>query len=528
MDLKRYRWPLIIALLQWILTTILHIDKYFFSYEGVTVFLIGVKIIYLVFLSVSWCFIANVINKLKENDQRYKRGVIIFLFYLAIMMALMLFLWPGTWYWDDLGGLISISGYNSLYTWHHILSGLYQDVLLQILPFPGGIILLQNIIISICVAAIVTGLEEVFEIGRISLFLLDIFVKIIPFLLPPVLMYQFSGYRMGLYIYLELLIIVKLLEYYNSQMKLSWENILLICFLVVVVSTWRTESFLYIPIVCILILKKKNQLSIVKKGIVVFLILLGFCTVNKCQNILLGNENYKMISLLGPGAELVRAADPTEDATELESMDKVTDLSIIYDNPTLGGEALYWGVCCVREGYTEDDYNNYLKALIKLSLKYPKAVINERLSIFKISSGVTGYTVNNIDTAIIFDENGINAKQSCVMSMGLIGYKPIFHDARRAFIYLLGGKNPKGEPIKWSQLLIWNASIPILALVFAWIRSIVKRKWFYWSLISLILTKLIIVILTEPAGWFMYLLSFYLIGYVYLVYAVLYRYKRIR
>ena len=70
MDLKRYRWPLIIALLQWILTTVLHIDKYFFSYEGVTVFLIGVKIIYLVFLSVSWCFIANVINKLKENDQR--------------------------------------------------------------------------------------------------------------------------------------------------------------------------------------------------------------------------------------------------------------------------------------------------------------------------------------------------------------------------------------------------------------------------------------------------------------------------
>lgn len=68
MDLKSYKWAVLIALLQGGISTILQIDKHFFTYEEVTNYMIIAKIGYFIFLVVAWCFIAIVINRLKEND----------------------------------------------------------------------------------------------------------------------------------------------------------------------------------------------------------------------------------------------------------------------------------------------------------------------------------------------------------------------------------------------------------------------------------------------------------------------------
>lgn len=145
-----------------------------------------------------WCFGAQVARKVREKNQMYLRGGQFFLVYFSCTMLLLIILWPGTWAWDDLVTLRNIQHYNSFNPWQHILTGLYQDIMLQILPFPGGIILLQNVWISLIVAFSITKIESAFHIRRLKNWILDILLKLIPFFLPPILMYQFSGYSISI------------------------------------------------------------------------------------------------------------------------------------------------------------------------------------------------------------------------------------------------------------------------------------------------------------------------------------------
>lgn len=170
----------------------------------------------------------------------------------------LLIVWPGTWAWDDLNTLNKISTYEGWNPWQHILTGIYQDILLQILPFPGGIILLQNVIISVCVAFVVTKLESSFDIGRLRNPVIDSMVKLFPFFTPPLLLYQFSGYRMGMYVYLELVVLVMLICAWKEPVTWSWTQLLLFSALSVIIASWRTESFFYVPGIGLLVLFVKN------------------------------------------------------------------------------------------------------------------------------------------------------------------------------------------------------------------------------------------------------------------------------
>lgn len=432
--------PIFIAFIQWFLTTVFQIDRLFFSYgyECENKYFITTKALYFIFLAVIWCFGFDAYKKIKSGNEYYQRGFYIFKIYLILMLFMLLILWPGTWAWDDLWILNAIAPYNSWLPWQHIITGIYQDVLLQILPFPGGIILLQNIIISICVAFSVTKLEVVFHIKKSNKKLVDTLIKLFPFLLPPVLMYQFSGYRIGLYVYLELTMLVILIGAIKDKKEWSYQYLLLFCFLCVVVAVWRTESFLYIPCACLQILfVKKNIIPHNKKIVCMLLLVIGFIGANKAQNSELGNADYKVISLLGPCAELVRNADKIEDADLLADINKVVKLEVIHNNPDLPGAALYWQ----RGGYTDEDYNAFLHAIVKLSLKYPKVVFAERWNMFIKGSGISGLTVSNVDiSAALFDENNGNSAAETVLGKGWIANSPVFKNLRKSFIYLLGSK----------------------------------------------------------------------------------------
>lgn len=257
----RIKYPLVIAVVQWFITTILQVDRAFFTYDQETLYFVLTKILYLVFLILIWCFIFEVHEKVKQNDKDWKRGVSIFLPYFTILMIMLLILWPGTWAYDDLLTLTDISSYGMWCPWQNILTGAYQDVLLQILPFPGGIIFLQNTIISLCVAFSVVKIEKVFGIPAISNPVLDIVIKLLPFLLPPILMYQFSGYRMGIYVYLELVMLVILIGLNKTKSKWGWKKVLLFSVICSIISTWRTESFIYVPATCVLLLLKLLALA---------------------------------------------------------------------------------------------------------------------------------------------------------------------------------------------------------------------------------------------------------------------------
>jgi hypothetical protein len=521
--IKDNKYPIVFAIVQWFITTLLQVDRAFFIYDSETKVFLIVKALYLIFLIVSWCFGVDAYKKLRSGNEDYKRGLYVFTFYLVIMMLLLLILWPGTWSWDDLFTLTSIQLYSEFCPWQHIVTGIYQDIMLQILPFPGGIIFLQNVIVSLCVAVSVTKLEKAYNIRRFKNLYLDMIVKFIPFLLPPVLMYQFSGYRIGLYVYLELVMLVILICAIRDKKEWNWRYILLFCFLCVIVATWRTESLFYIPFTCILLyFVDRVTLPKIKKIICIVLLILGFWGMNSWQNHALGNSNYQVISLMGPCVDLVRTADYVEDADLLYKINKVASVEVIHNNPDSSGEALYWRSNVIQEGYTEKDYSDLLKAFVKLSLKYPKTVIAERWNVFIAGAGITGSTRMNVsEAAALFDENNQNNAANATLPKGWIANTPVFKTMRTDLINILGGIKADGTVVGVAQRLIWNAIFPMILLLYAWFKLFIQKKWHLWFLCTAVLIRIPVVVLTQPAGCLMYFLSFYFLGYVFIVYKVL-------
>lgn len=447
--------------------------------------------------------------------------------YFAVTAVLLLLMWPGTWSWDDLYTLVNISAYENWDPWQHILTGAYQSVLLQVLPFPGGIILQQNIIISVCVAFIVTKLEYTFPLRTLKHKPLDLFVKVLPFLAPPVLIYQFSGYRLGMYIYLELVLLVILLCAWKDKKEWSVPYLLLFVFLAVVVSLWRTESFLYLPLVLILVpCIRGDILPKSKKVVTLVLVLAGFLGIYKLQSAALGQDNYQLMSVMRPVCEVVRHADAAEDAEELATIDKVLNVEQINENPDVDGEQMFWMEGTVREGYAPEDYSALLHSFVKLSMKYPKVVLSERANLFLRGSGVTGRPVTCAHFAVeAYEPNTFVDAAKVTQKKGWFANKPISVDVRRATINALSCRKTNGTHMQKPYRVLWNALIPEAILLAAWIATLCKKKWWAFGILTAVLLRLPIIFLTEPSGWFMYVLSFYLLGYTTLVYSLLLKRK---
>ena len=535
-----FKIPILFSLLQWLFTTLLQIDRFFADYSLESshysrAFLIGVivliKIIYLLSLFLIWCNLYF----LYKNYKTYKREVSIFFTYAIISSILLFFLWPGTWSWDDLHVIKAVRQYK-IDAWQHILTSIFQILCLQYLPFPAGIILIQNLIISVCVAFIVSKLERNFCIYISSRFW-DLCLKLIPFLLPPVLMYQFSGYRMGLYVYLESVMLCVLLCSVKEKQDWSYIYLIFLSCLCAIVATWRAESFLYIPLACIIVITANNDTSrkvefFRKKILAIFIIIFVFFTISFIQKFALRNSNYEIVSTIKPLVEVIRITDSKEDEQALSAINKVLDLKFINANPEKSALTLYWTGNAVRKNYSSRDYKEYINAFFTLSMKYYKVVLAERLEVFLIAIGVherIKHATNIYGTLNLFKKppNRTENQQAVYDSFNSawILNKPLFPNLRNKLIQVLGMQDDNGKETVFYHF-VWNASIPILFLSFLWFTTLFQRKWIEFLILTTINLKTLLIFLTEPASWFMYFLSQYFLGYLCLIYFLLYFYTR--
>ena len=194
------------------------------------------------------------------------------------------------------------------------------------------------------------------------------------------------------------------------------------------------------------------------------------------------------------------------------------------NNPSQSGEALYWVPDVVRTGYTDKDYRGFLKAIVKLSFKYPKVVFRERWNVFIKGTGISElgvYATNVRGTAALFDETNESRAVVLTQDKGWIANSPVFKNIRKCFIYLLGMEKMDGSGSGVWKRLIWNAFIPLVILVYGWFKLLIKRKWYLWGICTAVLIRVPVVILTAPTSMIMYFLSFYFLGYVCLVYMLL-------
>ncbi|MBR3812475.1 MAG: hypothetical protein IKK38_01235 [Spirochaetaceae bacterium] len=512
-----YKVSLALAFLHFWVTTVFQLDKCFFVYDSDTQYYYFIKLLYFFTLCFLYCFVFYVYKQCRLGNKKVKRWFYIFSLYSFIMLCFLLILWPGTWSWDDILVLDTIRLYK-IYAWQHIFTCIYQTVLLNIIPCAGGIILIQNLIISAFVAYSIVEIESYFFKKQIiHIQLLDSLVKLLPFLLPGVLSYQFSGYRYGLYVYCVLALFVLFICANHCTFVWKFWKFLLCIILSVIVAEWRTESMFFVLVsILLLIMQKKQKCSLKLKIFGILFIVLSFFVADSMQKKLLGNSDYEILSTLCPLVQVVRNADENDEEL-IKELECVINVQQIYDSNG-NGEAMFLGGKTVKPNYSKEDYKRYLKAFFILSLRHPMIAAKERIRMFVLTSAFMGKThvthhliINSTKNIADFDIS----ESSIIARFGTASHnKPIFNKLRQRLIDFWTNNK--------TYRIIWNPVIPMFFLFAAWIYCLVKQKWYFFILLCGEAARVVLVFLTAPAPWFMYYLPEYLLGWSLVCYTILY------
>ena len=213
------------------------------------------------------------------------------------------------------------------------------------LPFPGGIVLQQVLVEGVCAAYVVERLEYcVLDKYWGNKNTKTTIIKLLPFFLPPVISYQYSGYRLGLYVFLEAALLTLLVT--SAYEKEKWSNFKLgiSILLTAILANWRTESVFYFPLLLFFLYRqKKEALPLVKKVCAYLGVTILFFGIFSYQKHELKNSNYEIVSSLRLLAEILKVVDRQKYKEELKQIDKVIKVDVAYANPKSNGEELYWG-----------------------------------------------------------------------------------------------------------------------------------------------------------------------------------------
>ena len=527
-DKKRnlpYMIPVLCASVQWLIWQFLRIGNGFLEYDISRPYTWIQKAFFLCFLISAWCFAFYVIRQYRAGNDKIRRGVKIFELYFLILFAILILLWPGTWQWDDIGVLASARYYDVL-PWQHVLSSFFQTVFLQLIPTPGGIILIQLVTAAVIVSYSLTDFEATFFDGKPSIqyWIIDTLIKLIPFLLPPVILYQYSGFRMGMYIFYEVFVLSFIICISYRSRTISPQMLVFFALCTAVISTWRSEGLLYAPVVIILILIQDNKmLSIRKKLFTVGVIITGIAAITSFQKFMTEDDNYSIVAFLRPLSEVVRAADPIEDAELLADIDKVITMEPIYEYPDVNGEDLLWKYDLNIKEYTDEEYSSFFKAFLELCRRHPKAVAKERIKVFVDTSAIHGRTnpTNVTVTYYLFDPAEQNINQQDFVSWDAPFNRPVSESLRQSLILFLGALREDFSEMPIYRL-VWDTIIPLGILIVLWFYLLIKKELKLLLGLSAVVFRIPIVFLTAPATWTMYYLSFYLIGYIALMWILQY------
>lgn len=517
----------IAAVVLWLLLNVTGVQNACF-HDGDATRAIIFKVLHLLFLIIISEAIVWAIDGRKKNAMQC--GMIAAAFYTTIGMILLALTWPGNWSWDDIG----IVGYAQMYeysAWQHFLSGVFHILCMETIPLASGVLIMQILIAAIITGYVCSYICESPGLSRKQVVVITVMITVIS-MLPPLMTYVLSGFRMGMYAYLEMLLYAKLYVCKDRE-RMSVADILWIIGLTGIVASWRSECIYYIIIVPVALfylrsVQKKHSkevISIVKIAVIFVsssVIALG---INKYNSYLLVNSNYSVFATMLTAADVVNVADPEEDSKELAVIDKVLDIDLIRANPDATPVDYYYVLYVVRDGYTQQEFTDYCKSVIKLAMKYPVRPIKSMTKMFLRSAGLTKETESTSNPPQVYPGRGCNSLEamddgtaSNKMWVVVAGAatKPINNSIRIKVLRLLAGINEDGNVTIWYRIF-WNLAIPLACIIVCIIDRIRRANWYHLILISAFLLRIPIVFITSGNSYLMYYMSVYLLGYLTLI-----------
>lgn len=469
---------------------------------------------YLVYRGIFW-----LARHRREYGAYIKCGVI----YFALLMVFLLLVWPGIWRGDEMDTAMFAKRY-ILDGWQHALTSLIYMLSFRLLPIFASVIIVQCAIIAAITSyiynAIIKRLKNKKVLYKIILW--------IPFLLPPVIDSALYPLRPILYSYVLVLLICIMVECVLEQ-RISKLQAVFLVVLLIVGASWRSEGvyILMMTIAYFWYLARRKMINWKWAVVAIVTVFGGWWLIRSFENTALNTwhqNSYKVSATIEVAVPLARRAyNEGGNEAELEAIDRLVDLEFAMLHDDWSGESIYWSEG-MRNDYTGQEILDYMKAVIKLGLKYPDEVVSNRFEEFAVTSALVDDRSNMIwDTTSNYDEETWRQRILDFRALGGRLMQPWNAKLRSAVIRILEGRNVDdyNDTIP-TYPIFWNLLIPMLAILIVVIILFVKKKWAVGLIIGSLFIKSAIVFVTAPGVYHMYYFAEYLLGYILLATVVVY------
>ncbi len=267
--------------------------------------------------------------------------------------------------------------------WQHILTSVFHILCMETLPIAGGVPIMQFIIASLIAGYVPVAIGSAFPQGRRHIWEVLTFI---PLLSPPLLTYLYSGFRMGIIPYFEILLIAMMLCHLKDE-NLYLTDVIRLMLVTILIAAWRTESFYYIGLLFLFLLYHKKSVTLMKSIMITGLTAVCVFSIGKINASMIGNNNYAIMATIVPMKQMVDENVLTKE--DKETVSKVLKVGFMQEYAQFSAEELYFmenGI--VREIYSDEDYRAYKKVYCKNVLLHPATVIRATGKVFLQAAGL--------------------------------------------------------------------------------------------------------------------------------------------
>lgn len=286
---KKQIIPELLAAVLWGILT-LWTDRLFFRYDWRTTAFFVYKALFVLLAFLLVHGIVTLVKKLRAKDRFVWRWLQWTLPYLAVNLIVLLIVWPGCWGNDDLN-VLSLARTLQMDAWQHFLTSSAFILSLMFVPIPGGVVLIQNLLISAAVGCFAATAQDLTE-KRLVRPVKPVWFAIVylPFLLPPVLMHNQNPFRTTWSCWCELFLVFMLVAFYLRGTRLTWAELTAVVVLGALAASWRSECVYYLAAIPVMlaVLCSKKLLRPLALGAVTALILCGYMASSRYTGSLMG------------------------------------------------------------------------------------------------------------------------------------------------------------------------------------------------------------------------------------------------
>ena len=453
------------------------------------------------------------IFKDKRKFEKKAKYIKTFLIYFGILFFVLLLVWPGVWRADDVG-IVELARSYGLLGWYSILSSLFCIFSFKFIPNYVGVVIVQCVFISIIVSYSINKIYDFFNFESKKYKI----ILYIPFLLFPVIDNNLYPWRCTWSAYLILFSLIKIVDCYRMK-KLEWKYCLELSILFGILSSLRNEQVYFFMILIIMFLyflfKKKIKFTQFFVSIVVTILLT--ITVYGFNNFYNGNEQTKKYDISGTinGLKvLVKEAYNDNRIDILNDLDSLINVDLLLTSNTNTPESeLFWSGM-IKEDKIDQNYDRYMKAVIKLNLNYPRLAISSRIASIEKTYHSTG--ISPYDSSSIYDkkENLLEEYKQEVYDMFREETKTLNSSLRKRVIRFLEGLSLNDFYEHTIIYKMWYLNIPLIISLIFMVYLLLKKKNFYFLIYFSVFLKSILVFFTQPAFLFAYFFNDYIMGYL--------------